>query len=285
MSPSSLLDRTTRLYEQGSATTGPCPSKSATSYFCRRCGRLGLLPIPVPTPVVTVPVLFDFMDEDTDTPVGAAANPRAHVRSVTGENRYSGGRLRNEDEVALRVSRHRVRPGGLRNGFNQNAGAVYDAEHGRLLGRVRTGCRGFAIPVGGRVVAPVALVEPDLIGADDVADVGKVLGRSVDDQRGRVARVVRRSAAQQQIVMWSDGSAVRAARVQRHNAGVRRRIEGAYHRGRCREHRRIDYQQPAVAGYGAGVSIEIAACRIVGDDRNRHIETLGLRVPCRLLYR
>src|SRR5262245_27761874 len=101
MSPSSLLDRTTRLYEQGPATTGPCPSKSATSYFCRRCGRLGLLPIPVPTPVVTVPVLFDFMDEDTDTPVGAAANPRAHVRSVTADDYCDRRRLRNKDEIAL----------------------------------------------------------------------------------------------------------------------------------------------------------------------------------------
>src|SRR5262245_35168776 len=160
-----------------------------------------------------VPVLVDIMDVDTDTPVGATANPRSYVRSVTADNRYSGGRFRNEDEVALRVSRHRVRAGRLRDCLDQYTGAVDDAEHGRLLGRGRTGGRCFAIPVGGRVVAPVALVEPDLVGADDVAYVGKILGRGVDDQRGRVARVVRRSAAQQQIVMWSGGGAVRAARV------------------------------------------------------------------------
>ena len=208
---SSLLDRATRLYEQGPAITGPCLSKSATSYFRRGCGRLALSPVAV-VPVVMVPILVDIMDVDTDTPVVAAANPRAHVRGVTADTDHCDRRrLRNEDEVALGVRRHRVRAGRLGDGFDQDAGPVDDAEHGRLVRRGRTGGRCFAIPVGARVVAPVALVEPDLIRADDVADVRKVLGLRVDDERGRIARVVGRSAAQQQIVMWSDGGAVRSA--------------------------------------------------------------------------
>src|SRR4029077_2636840 len=169
--------------KMGRGITGPCLSKSATSYFRRGCGRLALSPVAV-VPVVMVPVLVDIMDVDTDTPVGAAANARAHVRSVTaGTDRCNRRRLRNEDEVALGIRRHRVRPGGLRNGFDQDAGAVDDAEHGCLVGRGRTGVSGYlAIPVGGRVVAPIPLVEPDLIRADDVADVRKILGLRVDHE-------------------------------------------------------------------------------------------------------
>ena len=97
---SSLLDRATRLYEQGPAITGPCFSKSATSYFRCGCGRLVLSPVPIP--VVMVLVLIDIMDVDTDTPVSAAANPRAHVSSVTaGPDHGDRRRLRNEDKVAL----------------------------------------------------------------------------------------------------------------------------------------------------------------------------------------
>ena len=190
-----------------------------------------------------VPVLVDIMDVDTDTPVVAAANPRAHVRRVTADTDHCDRRrLRNEDEVALGVRRHRVRAGRLRDGLDQHAGRRRSRRaRPPVAPRSDRGARYFAIPVGGRVVAPVALVEPDLIRADDAADVGKVLGLRVDDQRGRVARVVGRRAAEQQIVMRSDRGAVRSARVERDDPGVRGRIEGAEHcRSAVRDERRRD---------------------------------------------
>ena len=103
----------------------------------------------------------------------------------------TGADLRDEDEVALGVGRHRVRAGRLRDGLDQNTGPVDHAEHCCLVRSIeRTGGRCFAIPVGARVVAPVALVEPDFIRADDAVDVGEMLGRRVDDQRAGVGRIV-----------------------------------------------------------------------------------------------
>ena len=122
--------------------------------------------------LVIVLVLVDIMDVDTDTPVGAAANPLAHVRSVTARTDHCNRRrLRNEDEVALGVRRHRVRAGRLRDGLDQDAGPVDHAEHGRLRVSNPPVCQSCWRPV----VAPVALVEPDLIRADDAVDAGVLL--------------------------------------------------------------------------------------------------------------
>src|SRR5439155_16195081 len=100
-------------------------------------------------------------------------------------------------------------------------------EHCRLVSSCsRTLGRRFAIPVGARVVAPVALVEPDFIRADNAVDVGEMLGGRVDDQRAPVGRIVGLSAPQQQIVMRSDRGAVGSAVAELHDAGVRYRTEG-----------------------------------------------------------
>src|SRR5712675_673441 len=69
-------------------------------------------------------------------------------------------------------------------------GVADHAKHGGLLGCRRAGGKArLAVAVRGRVVAPVALVEPHLVGAGDVGDVGVVMGRGVDHQRGDVVRV------------------------------------------------------------------------------------------------
>src|SRR6266704_5052442 len=105
------------------------------------------------------------MHVDSDASVGAAANPRAHgcsVASVTDD--CLRRRLRDEDEVALGVGRHRVRAGRLRDGLDQDIGFRVDhAEYGTAR-----------LPVGAGVIAPIALVEPDLIRADNVGHVDGV---------------------------------------------------------------------------------------------------------------
>src|SRR5882672_3365908 len=109
-----------------------------------------------------------MVDVDTDAAVVAAAYPRTHApesifggpcRIAAGADYSDRRRLRDEDQVALRVGRHRVRAGRLRDGLDQDAGRVDHAEHGSLLrrSRARGVCR--AIPVGAGVVAPIALVE------------------------------------------------------------------------------------------------------------------------------
>src|SRR5437762_12988751 len=123
-----------------------------------------------------------MVDEDADTAVGAAANPLAHSRGIAAGADYPDGRrLRDEDEVALGIGRYRVRAGRLRDGLDQDAGRVDHTEHGCLVRSGRAGGSSyFAIPVGARVVAPIALVEPHLVRADDTVDVGEMLGRRVD---------------------------------------------------------------------------------------------------------
>src|SRR5258708_35309875 len=98
-------------------------------------------------PVAIVPVPVDIVDKDADTSVGAAANSRADRRGVApgadyGERRH----LRNEDEVALGIRRHRVRAGRLRDGLNKDARPVDHTEPGPL-GRPT---RGRAIALGPR---------------------------------------------------------------------------------------------------------------------------------------
>src|SRR5262249_32906413 len=132
-----------------------------------------------------------------------------------------------------------MRAGTLRDSFDQNAGPIDHAEHGLLLGRGWTRGSGyFAIPVGACVVAPVAFVKPDLVGASDVSDIGKVLGLGIDDQRARITWIVSRRAAQQQIVIYPDGGAVRPASVELDHPGIRGLIEGALH---CRWRRGVSH--------------------------------------------
>src|SRR5439155_25825231 len=136
-----------------------------------------VLPVAVLVPViVVVAVTVDMMHINGDAAVGAAADSLAHSRGIAaGTDDPDRRRLRDEDEVAPGIRRHRVRAGRLRDGFDQDAGRVDHAEHGGL-GRTT---RGRAIPVGAGVVAPIALVEPDLVRADDAVDMGEILGRRV----------------------------------------------------------------------------------------------------------
>jgi len=78
--------------------------------------------------------------------------------------------------------------------------------------------RGLAVPVGAGVVAPIALVEPHLIRADDAVDVGVVLRRCVDDERAVVRGIVRRRATEEQVVGDETASlfAANAARLRKH---------------------------------------------------------------------
>src|SRR2546426_12813926 len=73
------------------------------------------------------------MDVDSDTPVVAAANARAHVRGIpadTDQRVRVRPHLRDEDEVALGVSRHRVRVLRLRYFLDQDAVRTDHAERG-----------------------------------------------------------------------------------------------------------------------------------------------------------
>src|SRR5437667_2984075 len=144
-----------------------------------------VLPVAVLVPVIiVVAVTVDMMHINGDAAVGAAADSLAHGRGIAAGADYPDRRrLRDEDEVALGIGRHRVRAGRLRDGLDQDAGPVDHAEHCRLGRSGRTGGRCLAIPVRARVVASIALVEPDFIRADDPVDVGEMLGRGVDHQR------------------------------------------------------------------------------------------------------
>src|SRR5882724_8635286 len=123
--------------------------------------------------VVVVPVPVDLMGVHGDAAVVAAADPRTHRRRIaTGTDHGDRRRLRHEDEVAVGIRRHRVRAGRLRDGFDQDAGRVDHPEHGLLVRGGRTlGSGYFAVPVGARVVASIALVEPHFIRADDPVHV------------------------------------------------------------------------------------------------------------------
>src|SRR5258705_3452802 len=89
--------------------------------------------------VVVVVVFIDIMSVDDNAAVDATAKQFAHRRrsacygvGVSGRNRAGrpGPYLRNEDQVAPGVSRDRMRAGRLRNGLDEDARAVYHAEHG-----------------------------------------------------------------------------------------------------------------------------------------------------------
>jgi len=78
--------------------------------------------------------------------------------------------------------------------------------------------------------------------------------------------------------MRSDRRAVGSAVVQRHDAGVFRRIERTFHRNRVE---RVGYQQPTLALVGA--RRKTAAGGVIGDLWDRGVEARGLGFPCRLL--
>src|SRR5438445_13533943 len=80
--------------------------------------------------------------------------------------------------------------------------------------------------------------------------------------------------------MRSEGGAVRPAGVELDDPGVFDRIVGAFYRiGRIW----IGHQQTAAAGSGACELAVIATRRVVGDDRDRCVEALRLRIPGGLL--
>src|SRR6201981_1332830 len=97
-----------------------------------------------------------------------------------------------DDEVErLRAkSCDRMRSARLRDGFNEDTRSINHAEHGPPGVRTRA-----------RVIAPVALVEPHLIRAGDITDIGIVLGFRVDDEGCRISRVVVWSAAQKEVLI------------------------------------------------------------------------------------
>jgi len=195
----------------------------------------------VPAEVVLAVLLVDIVDVDGDTPIAASADSRTHNRCIASSPDHGQRRhLRDEDGVVFAVGRHRMRPGRLRDGLDQDARSVDDAQHGAADRPARAG-----------IIAVVADIEPHLIGTGYAANVRIIFGYRVDHQRGRVARVVLRGTAQQQVRIWSDRGAVGSTGVQRDNSGIRGRIERAQDRRRLAEGRRVDDQQPAVAGNGA----------------------------------
>ncbi len=72
---------------------------------------------------------------------------------------------------------------------------------------------------------------------------------------------------------------------ERNDTGVCVWVKCTQHGRRFGKRRRVDHQHPAVASYRAGKLAVVAARRVVGDDRDRVIEPLGLRLPRRLLQR
>jgi hypothetical protein len=239
--------------------------------------------------VVLIGTLFFIigaMDVDSDTPVGRSASELTHRRTarasskvlVTQRNRRGrrGIRFRHEDQVALGISRHGVRTRRLGNFLDQDARSIDDAEHGASAERRAGGLGGGA---GGGVIAIVALIEPDLIRAGDAAYLGIIMGFGVDDQSGRATRQVAGRAAEQEVVMQSDGGAVRSARVERDYAHILDRIVCSLHYRTRSELVWIGDQKAAAAGNRTGELPIIATRRIVGDGRDRCVKALGLRVP------
>src|SRR3981189_2386847 len=106
--------------------------------------------------VVTFVVLVDIVLIDRNASVAAAADAGADRRGVSAiAGHDTGPGLRNEDQIPLGIRRDRMRSRRLRDGFDQDAGPVDHAEHGRLLARRRARRALYgAIPGGGRGVAP-----------------------------------------------------------------------------------------------------------------------------------
>ena len=106
------------------------------------------------------------------------------------------------------------------------------------------------------------------------------MGCRIDHQSGRAARQVAGRAAQQKVVMYSDGGAVRSARVERDDSGVLDRIVRALHRS---WRVWIGNQQTAAAGNGSAELAVIATRGVIGNNRDRGVEALRLGIPGGLL--
>ena len=101
---------------------------------------------------------------------------------------------------------------------------------------------------GAQIVTVVTAIEPDFIRASDTADVGIIFSFRIDDQRGGVARIVARGAAQHEIVVRSNRGTIRSAGVKRNDAGVGGRIEGALRCSWRREIEWIGHEHATIAG-------------------------------------
>src|ERR1700730_11313710 len=135
--------------------------------------------------------------------------------------------LWNEDPVPLGIGRQRVRAGGLRNSLHQYACYVDHTQH-----RTRTerrSCR-LSLISGGEIVAVVALIEPDLVGAGDTLHTRLILGLCVDDGCGRAAREVVQITAQQEGIEIRCRCTVGTAVDKLDSPGVCRRIERPFDR-------------------------------------------------------
>jgi len=239
------------------------------------------------TVFIVVVIIVDFMLIYRDAPIRAAADSLANRRNVAASANYPDRRnLRNEYAVTFGVGRNRVRIGRLRDGLDQHASRIDNTERRRLLSRSRARSpRYLTILTGAQIVTPVTTIEPDFIGASNIADVGVVLGLGVDDQRGCVVSVVARIATQQKIVVWPDRGTIWTTGVQWKDPGVGGRIEGVQSESRPRDLGRIDHRQSAVTGGWAGEGGGVATRRVVGDDRNRYVKARSFGIPRRLLHR
>ena len=163
--------------------------------------------------IVIAIVTRDVVLIDRDASVIGAANSRAHGRRIAASTNDRNRRhLGDEDTIELGIRRHRMRARRLRDFFDQRVGFRVDhAKHGCLLARLGTGSsRDRAVPTRARVVAAVATIVPNLVGARDIRDRGLGFGLGIDGERDHVARIVLRRAAQKDIVIRSDAGSVGA---------------------------------------------------------------------------
>src|SRR5262245_24179970 len=111
--------------------------------------------------VIAIVVIINSVLVDGNTAAVAVADAGADVgRVAASADERSRRHLWNEYPVTAGIGRHRMRARGLTDRFDQLVISGADhAEH-----------RAAGLPIGRRVVAPVALVEPDLVGADDAGD-------------------------------------------------------------------------------------------------------------------
>src|SRR5260221_6357793 len=204
--------------------------------------------------MITFVVVIDIMLIDGDASTVAATNPCTHACNVaTSMDHRDGRNLWNENAVALRVCRNRMRAGRLRDLLDQYAGRVDDAELRKpWKAWSGAGAGGATVPARSGVVPEVTLVEPDFVRPGDAADQGHVLGCGIDDQRLRVARIILRRAPKQQVVMRPHSRAVWPAVVQRHDTGVCCRVERADCVCAGGQRCRVDHEQSAIAGDRAG---------------------------------
>src|SRR2546429_28688 len=165
------------------ATHGPTRGDAMRSVARRSAGAVSGARVVGPAPVVAGCAPASSMDGDGPPPVVAATPPRAPAGGPpadTDQRVRVRPHLRDEDEVALGVSRHRVRVLRLRYFLDQDAVRTDHAERGPTgITSPRwswTAARLSARSARTQVVTVIALVEPDLIRAGDAADGGGVLG-------------------------------------------------------------------------------------------------------------